>query len=186
MDGGVYCIGGGVSSEASSPFPASSGVSSSGLCACAGLGFAFGGGDAPPAPLLVNSSWRGAPFGKSPTISTLYEVPFSSAVRTSRGAPGPKLPKTRSSPPSPSNFMPVADETWCKICARLELSALTVSSFPRAVTVAGAGGCSSRLGATVGGGGGAGSATATGVGFLLRFACASRDAWDGAVWAGVV
>ena len=27
------------------------------------------------------------------------------------GAPGPKLPKTRSSPPKPSSFIPVADET---------------------------------------------------------------------------
>jgi hypothetical protein len=38
MEGGVYCIGGAESSdEESSVFPLSSGLSSSGLCACAGF-----------------------------------------------------------------------------------------------------------------------------------------------------
>jgi hypothetical protein len=62
--------------------------------------------------------------------------------------------------------MPVSDETWLRICERLELSAFTESLLLPAVTVAGLGGSWNRLGATVGGGGAAGSATAAGEGFF--------------------
>ena len=56
---------------------------------------------APPRVAGVRISSRGAPLLRSPSRTRLYAVPFSRSASTSRGAPGPKLPNTRSSLPKP-------------------------------------------------------------------------------------